>query len=187
MLKYIGRLVLRLTGWEAEGGRPVEGKYVLIAAPHTSNWDLPVMMLLAWTYEMKISWMGKHVLFAFPQGILMRWLGGIAIDRSRSHNRVSQMADLFSQREDLILVVPAEGTRSYTAHWKSGFYHIAAEARVPIVMGYLDFKHKRGGFGPGLLPSGDMGADMDQIRAFYSDKLGKNPDLFGPVRLKEEM
>jgi 1-acyl-sn-glycerol-3-phosphate acyltransferase len=187
VLKHIARLFFRLIGWESEGGRPIESKYVLIAAPHTSNWDLPFMMAMAWSYEMKISWMGKHVLFNWPQGILMRWLGGIPIDRRRSNNRVSQMTDLFKNSEELTLVVPAEGTRSYTAHWKSGFYHIASEARVPIVMSYLDFERKRGGFGPALLPTGDMTADMDQIRAFYSDKVGKNPDLFGPIRLKEEM
>jgi 1-acyl-sn-glycerol-3-phosphate acyltransferase len=187
VLKFISRVCLRIAGWESEGGRPIESKYVLIAAPHTSNWDLPFMMFLAWAYEMRISWMGKHVLFGWPQGILMRWLGGVPIDRRRSNNLVNQMADLFNERDELILVVPAEGTRSYTANWKSGFYHIASKARVPIVMGYLDFDRKRGGFGPGLLPSGDLRTDMDQIRMFYSDKLGKHPDLFGPVRLKEEM
>lgn len=187
MLKWIGKTFLRLFGWETEGGRPVEERFVLIAAPHTSNWDLPFMIAMSWVYEMKISWMGKHVLFGRPHGWLFRWLGGIPIHRETRNNRVQQMADEFSNRERFYLIVPAEGTRSYTPHWKSGFYHIARTAKVPIVMGYLDFERKRGGFGPGLLPTDDMKSDMDQIRAFYQDKQGKWPDLFGPVRLKEEM
>lgn len=187
MLKWIGKTFLVFFGWESEGGRPLESKFVLIAAPHTSNWDLPFMMALAWSYELKVSWMGKHVLFRWPHGPFMRWLGGIPINRDKANNRVQQMADEFAGRDNFVLIVPAEGTRSYTAHWKSGFYHIARSANVPIGMGYLDFERKRGGFGPGLIPTGDMRADMDQIRAFYGDKLGKNPELFGPILLKEEM
>jgi 1-acyl-sn-glycerol-3-phosphate acyltransferase len=187
VMKWIGKLYLWLFGWESEGGRPLESKYILIAAPHTSNWDLPHMMALAWAYEMKVSWMGKHVLFRWPHGAFMRWLGGIPIHRETRNNRVEMMAQEFSKRDYFVLIVPAEGTRSYTANWKSGFYHIARQARVPIVMGYLDFERKRGGFGPGLLPTDNMTADMDQIRAFYHDKIGRRPDLFGPVRLKEEM
>ncbi len=187
MLKWIGKLYLRIFGWESEGGRPVESQYVLIAAPHTSNWDLPFMIAFAWIYEIKISWMGKHVLFKWPYGWFMRWLGGIPIHRETRNNRVQQMAAEFKRRDDLILTVPAEGTRSYTAHWKSGFYHIAREAGVPIVLSYLDFGTKRAGFGPVIMPTGDIARDMDQIRAFYEDKFGKHRDLFGPVRLKEEM
>ena len=187
VLKTIGRLYLRIFGWQSEGGRPVESKYILIAAPHTSNWDLPHMMALAWAYEMKVSWMGKHVLFKWPHGPLMRWLGGISIHRETRNDRVKLMADEFEGRDEFVLIVPAEGTRGYTANWKSGFYHIARQAGVPIVMGYLDFESKRGGFGPALMPTDDMRGDMDQIRAFYKDKVGKRPELFGPVRLKEEM
>ncbi len=187
MLKWLGKLFLGIFGWQSEGGRPVESKYVLIAAPHTSNWDLPFMMSLAWIYQMKVSWMGKHLLFKWPHGSFMRWLGGIPIHRESRSDRVQMMAAEFKQRDDFVLIVPAEGTRSYTANWKSGFYHIARQAEVPIVMGYLDFKRKRGGFGPALMPSDDMRSDMDQIRAFYQDKIGRHPDLFGPVRLKEEM
>ena len=136
---------------------------------------------------MKVKWMGKHVLFHWPYAWFMRWLGGLPIHRETSNDRVQGMANEFKLREELVLIVPAEGTRSYTAHWKSGFYHIARLAEVPIVMGYLDFERKRGGFGPALMPGEDIRSDMNQIRAFYQDKIGKHPDLFGPVRLKEEM
>jgi 1-acyl-sn-glycerol-3-phosphate acyltransferase len=131
--------------------------------------------------------MGKSALFHGPMGTVMKKLGGIPVERSRRTHLVDFLAGEFERREELALVVPAEGTRSYTAHWKSGFYHIARTANVPIVMGYLDYARKRGGFGPALLPSDDLRADMDQIRDFYCDKQGKYPDHFGEVRLKEEM
>lgn len=187
MLKFIAALLLRLAGWQHEGGRPQPRSYVLIAAPHTSNWDLPYLVAFALVYGMRISWMGKHTLFTRPFGSLMRRIGGIPINRAVRGNRVEEMARLFEENEDLVLVIPTEGTRGYTAHWKSGFYHIAKRANVPIVLSYLDYEARRGGFGPALVPSDDLRADMDKIRTFYADKVGKYPDQFGPVRLKEEM
>jgi 1-acyl-sn-glycerol-3-phosphate acyltransferase len=185
--KFLGKWFLRLNGWESEGGRPIPRQYVLIAAPHTSNWDLPYLLAFAAIYDVHISWMGKHSLFHGPMGWVMRALGGIPIVRSKRGNRVEELAGLFKQRPELVLVVPAEGTRRYTAHWKSGFYHIAKTAGVPIVMSFLDFGRKQGGFGPALHPSDDLTADMDEIRDFYADKQGKFSENFGPIRLKEEM
>ncbi|MDJ0852653.1 MAG: lysophospholipid acyltransferase family protein [Myxococcota bacterium] len=187
MWKRLARLFLRLTGWEAEGARPVERRFVLIAAPHTSNWDLAFLLAFAQVFDLRISWMGKHTLFRPPLGALMRRVGGLPVVRHRKGDMVGQMAEAFAERDALALVVPAEGTRDYTAHWKSGFYHIALRAGVPIVMGYLDYARKRGGFGPALHPTGDVRADMDEIRDFYSDKVGLYPEKFGEVRLKEEM
>ena len=160
---------------------------MLIAAPHTSNWDLAYLLALAAIFDIRVSWMGKHTLFLPPLGWLMRRVGGIPIVRHRSGNMVEQMARAFEESEDLALVVPAEGTRGYVAHWKSGFYHIARSASVPIVLGYLDYTRRRGGFGPALLPGGDVRSDMDEIRDFYADKAAKFPEQFGEVRLKEEM
>ena len=187
MLERIARLFLRMTGWEAEGGRPVERRFVLVAAPHTSNWDLAFLLALATVYGIKISWMGKHTLFRPPLGWLMRRIGGVPVFRDRSRNLVSQIADAFEQADSLALVIAPEGTRSYVPHWKSGFYHIARTAKVPIVMGYLDYSRRRGGFGPALMPTGDISSDMDEMREFYADKVGLRPDWFGEVRLKEEM
>ena len=187
MLKLAARWFLRLSGWEAEGEKPRERRFVLIAAPHTSNWDLAYLLAIALIFDLKISWMGKDALFPAPFGWLMRRTGGIPIVRHRRENMVSQMARVFEASESLALVVPAEGTRGYVAHWKSGFYHISRTANVPIVMGYLDYARRRGGFGPALYPSGDIRVDMGKIRAFYADKVGKYPDQFGDVRLKEEM
>ena len=187
MTKFLAGKFLELTGWEPAGAKPAVSRYVMIAAPHTSNWDLPYLLALAWIFDVKVSWMGKHTLFSWPMGWVMRRLGGIPIRRDRRGNMVQQMAAAFRERESLALVVPAEGTRSYVPYWKSGFYHIALAAEVPIVLGYLDFARKRGGFGPAIQPTGDVRRDMDQIRAFYADKVGKHQDQTGEVRLKEEM
>ncbi len=127
--------------------------------------------------------------FCMPTSIerVMRWVGGIPIHRDRRENRVAQMAELLRTTPDLALVVPAEGTRGYVPYWKSGFYRIALQAQVPIVMGYLDFARRRGGFGPELICTGDTVRDMDEVRAFYADMVGKYPEKFGEIRLKEEM
>jgi 1-acyl-sn-glycerol-3-phosphate acyltransferase len=173
-------------GWKAEGRRPSIPKYVLIAAPHTTNWDFPFTIALGKVFDMNIRWMGKHTLFNFPFGWIMRKLGGIPIRRHERGNIVQAMAEDLKNYDELALTVPAEGTRSRVEYWKSGFYHIAVQAGVPIVPGYLDYKLKRGGFGDPIMPTGDIKADMDKIRAFYADKVGKYPENFGPVRLREE-
>ena len=186
MRKWIARAWLRATGWEPDGDAPTAPCFVLIAAPHTSNWDLIYLLAFAELYGLRISWMGKHQLFRPPLGTLFRALGGIAIRRHERGDRVATMAEEFAQRETFALVVPSESTRGWAPYWKSGFYHIARSAEVPIVMGFLDYSRRRGGFGPAVLPSGDVKRDMDQIRAFYADKVGKNPEKFGPVQLREE-
>jgi 1-acyl-sn-glycerol-3-phosphate acyltransferase len=116
----------------------------------------------------------------------MRLSGGIPIVRHQRGDMVAQAARTFANSEKLVLVVPAEGTRGHVSHWKSGFYHIARTANVPIVLGYLDYPRRRGGFGPSIEATGDVSADMDKIRAFYADKVGRFPEQFGEVRLKEE-
>jgi 1-acyl-sn-glycerol-3-phosphate acyltransferase len=184
--KSLARAFLAATRWEPEGERPRPRRYVLIAAPHTSNWDLAYLLALAEMFDVSVSWLGKSQLFRPPLGWLMRRVGGIPVRRDRRTNLVAQVADTFARASDLALVVPAEGTRGYTEHWKSGFYHIARSAKVPIVCGYLDYARKRGGFGAAFEPSGDVKRDMDRIRAFYADKVGKYPELFGPVRLADE-
>lgn len=183
--RLIGRTFLTSFGWREEGVRP-EPPFVLIAAPHTTNWDLPFTVALSLVYDLPIRWAGKHSLFKFPFGPFMRALGGIAIRRDKKENRVQQLADLFEKYPNLVLTVPAEGTRARVEHWKSGFYHIARAADVPIVCGYLDYEKKRGGFGFVIEPTGDVRGDMDRIREFYADKVGKFPSRFGPVRLREE-
>jgi len=182
----VARAFLGLSGWRPEGVQPTAPKYVLIAAPHTSNWDFPYTLALAWLLDVRMQWMGKHTLFRPPYGWAMRRLGGIPIRRHERTNMVERAAELLSQSDELALLVPAEGTRSRTEYWKSGFLHIARTANVPIVLGYLDFARRRGGFGPAISAQGDAREVMDRIRAFYAGKLGKHPKLFGPVRLRDE-
>jgi 1-acyl-sn-glycerol-3-phosphate acyltransferase len=186
MIQKLSALLLRLGGWRAEGGPPAVAKYVVIAAPHTSNWDFIWVLAFAGYYGMRIRWIGKHTLFRWPYGWIMRRLGGISVERDRRQSLVKQMADKFADLDALALVVPVEGTRGHVSHWKSGFYHIARTAGVPIAMSYLDYSRKRGGFGPLLVPTGDVPRDMDKLRAFYADKLGKYPHLTSPIRLAEE-
>ena len=177
---------LNLRGWEGEGQKPREERYVLIAAPHTSNWDFPYMLAFAALYDIDVAWFGKHTLFRGPMGPIMKKLGGIPIRRHLQQNWVEHSATWLRERRRAVLAVPAEGTRSRVDHWRSGFLHIARKADVPIVLGYLDYARKRGGFGPSVSPHQTIRNVMDKIREFYADKVGKYPELFGPIRLRSE-
>lgn len=182
--KWLGRFFLWATGFESEGEKPDAESYVLIAAPHTTNWDLPVMLGLSYVFNMKISYLAKHTIFKGPFGRFFKWLGGIPIDRRSRNNSVSQAVDAFKKDDNLILAISPEGTRKLT-HWKTGFYYIAKGAGVPIALGYIDYERKRGGFGPLLYPSGDVEADMRQIRDFYAPIKGKYPDQFAMPKVKQ--
>lgn len=186
MKKWLARWLLKLGGWEMGGAPPLDHHFVLIAAPHTSNWDLLYMLAFAAVYDIKISWLAKHSLFHPPMGWVLRAMGGIPIVRHKNSNVVDAMVEEFAARTSLVLTVPTEGTRAKVDYWKSGFYHIAVGAGVPIVPSFLDYGNKRGGFGPPLLPTGDVAEDMQYFRDFYEGKSGKFPELFGPVRLREE-
>jgi 1-acyl-sn-glycerol-3-phosphate acyltransferase len=171
---------LRMTGWQVQGTLPPGArKSVLIAAPHTSNWDLPYTLMLAFVLQLNVHWMGKASLFRWPFGPVMRWLGGIAVDRSRSGNLVAaSAAALVAADGPTQLVVPPEGTRGKTRQWKTGFYYIALEARVPIVLAFVDYERKIGGLGPVFAPTGDVEADLAQIKRFYAPIKGKRPTQF---------
>jgi len=186
MMRALSRLLLRLLGWQVVGDAPRAQRYVLIAAPHTTNWDFPMMMLFGAALGIRPAWLGKHTIFKPPFGALARLVGGIPVDRRAPGQLVDQLAARFAQQERLVLVMPPEGSRGKREHWKSGFYHVARGAGVPIAMGWLDYTRKQGGIGPLLAPSGDLRADMDQLRAFYADKQGLHPERQGPVRLAAE-
>lgn len=179
-LRALSRAFLRLNGWTVEGSLPPEArKAVLIAAPHTSNWDLPYTLMVAFVLHLNVYWMGKHSLFGFPFGPLMRWLGGIAVDRSRSNQLVSASAAALRAADGPVqLVVPPEGTRGKTRHWKTGFYYIALEAGVPIILAYMDYQRKVAGLGPVFTPTGDVEADMARIKHFYAGIKGRRPQEF---------
>lgn len=171
---------LKLAGWQVQGQLPPEArKAVLIAAPHTSNWDLPYTLMVGFALHLRLYWMGKAGIFRFPFGGLMRWLGGIAVDRSQSTNLVAASAAALRAADGPVqLAVPPEGTRGATRHWKTGFYFIAREAQVPIVLAYMDYERKVSGLGPVFQPTGDVERDMATIKAFYAPFKGRNARQF---------
>ncbi|MDD5168412.1 MAG: lysophospholipid acyltransferase family protein [Syntrophales bacterium] len=176
LLYWASLMYMKVFRWKREGKAPGIPKYVMIAAPHTSNWDLPITLILAFALRIKIFWLGKHSIFEPPFGHICRWLGGIPVDRRRSGDTVSQAVQTFNNRPELILVVPPEGTRKKVRYWKTGFYYIALGACVPIVLGFVDYKRKAGGIGPTIMPTGDIGADMAIIQEYYKNIIGKNAE-----------
>ncbi len=176
LLGGFSRLYLRLAGWRVEGRLEVD-KCVLIAAPHTSNWDLPLTLMTAFVLDLRLHWLGKHTIFKFPFGPVMRWLGGIAVHRHQSNNLVANSAQALREFEGKVqLIIPPEGTRDKVTTWKTGFYWIAQQAGVPIQLAYMDYANKRVGLGPQLQPTGDIEADMVTIKAFYAPFMGKHVD-----------
>lgn len=175
--RYLFLMLLRMLGWRIVGQRPPEEKCVLIAAPHTSNWDFPTMMAAAFVLRLELHWMGKHTLFpAGPVGAIMRWFGGIPIDRRQAQNTVEQMVEHFRQRDELLILITPEGTRRKVELWKAGFYHIAVGANVPIYLGFVDAARREAGVGGVFIPTGDYARDLAEIQAFYSDKQGFRPE-----------
>lgn len=184
--RAMGHLYLRMAGWRVEGRLPPGTKGIAIAAPHTSNWDLPYMLAVSYVLGVKPSWLGKRELFRGPLGWLLRRLGGLPVDRDRRTNLVQQVIEHFAEVDQLFLVIPPSGTRKRAEYWKSGFYHIAHGAGVPVLCSFLDYERKVGGLGPTIRLTGDVAADMEQIRTFYSCVTGRYPHLTTPVRLREE-
>ncbi|MEI8155514.1 MAG: lysophospholipid acyltransferase family protein [Burkholderiales bacterium] len=180
LLRVLSIAFLKFTGWKVEGELPANGqKCVLIAAPHTSNWDLPYTLMVAFVLHLNIYWMGKRQLFQFPFRTIMMWLGGIPVTRESSNNLVAASIEAMKNAKGpLQLVVPPEGTRGKTRYWKTGFYYIAVGAQVPIVMAYMDYERKVSGLGPVFHPTGDIEADMVAIKAFYAPFKGKNAAQF---------
>jgi 1-acyl-sn-glycerol-3-phosphate acyltransferase len=175
-LRLLAIGILKLIGWHARGEELANPRCVLIGAPHTSNWDFPLMLLVVLKLRLRVFWMGKHTLFPFGLGWFMKWLGGIPINRSASHNVVKQTVQQYQDHEQLIVLIPPEGTRSKVSSWKTGFYHIAHNAKVPILLGYVDADKKEAGIADFFTPTGDIDEDMIAIRKFYADKKGLNAE-----------
>lgn len=172
----IAWLWLRLSGWQLRGAPPRIRKFVVIAYPHTSNWDVPCTIAVCLLYRMKVYWLGKSSLFRGPVGPVMKWFGGIPVFLDRPRNQVRQIVDRFNDVEDLVIVISPEGNRSYVQRWKTGFYHIAVGSGVPIVLGYLDFANRRAGYLDCITPSGDIDRDMASIQARYAGIKGLYPE-----------
>lgn len=183
IISRLSRLLFCLAGWQVETSAPDLPKFVAIGAPHTSNWDAVVMLFIALILRLRIYWIGKHTLFRPPFGGVLRALGGIPLNRDSTRNAVGQAVDFLNAQECAILVIAPEGTRRRTAHWKTGFYYIAQGAGIPVVLGYVDYRRKRCGLGPAIMPSGDIEADMAIIRDFYRDKTPRHPEKMSEITL----
>lgn len=170
----------RRQGWKVEGVAPNPRKFVIVAAPHTSNWDFVHFLGAADGLGLELSFMGKTSLFRWPFGRMMRDLGGIPVDRSKSQNAVEAMIAEFARRDEFMLTIAPEGTRGRVRQWRTGFYHIALGAGVPMVLGMMDYARKVVGLGPAMWPTGDYEKDMEQVRAFYSRCIPKYPARGNP-------
>ncbi len=185
-MRWFSRFVFWIRGWTYEGESPTFPKFVTIGAPHTSNSDFLAFLAVATHFRLPARYIGKHTLFRWPFGGLMRRLGGIPVRRGSGQGLVEQVVEAFERADRMALVIAPEGTRGRADYWKSGFYRIAVGAGVPIVCGFVDYATKTMGLGPTVHPTGDARADMAIIRAFYAGKEGAKPGNETPVRLREE-
>lgn len=183
----IASLATRLAGYrfDIEEGWPKDGA-VFIGAPHTSNWDFAAMLAITWKAGIPVRWLGKSQAFDNPLGFVPRWLGGIPVNRDAPQGMAKALSEELAATSGAVLILAPEGTRKKTDHWKSGFYRIARDAGLPIVPGFIDSTTKTMGLGPALVPSGNVVADMDVLRAFYDGKKGFRPGLESAVRISLE-
>ncbi|HKY53416.1 MAG TPA: lysophospholipid acyltransferase family protein [Anaerolineales bacterium] len=172
---HLAKFLMRLAGWRIEGELPDIPKFVLIGAPHTSNWDFVLFLGVIFSLRANVRFMGKAEIFRSPLGPFFRYCGGIPVDRRKSTGLVEQMVNTCSQSERFILTIAPEGTRHHVQEWKSGFYHIAKGAGIPIVMAVVDGKHKTVRIGQVFHPTDDMEADMQKIKAVFNGIVGINP------------
>ncbi len=168
--KLLGVLVLALAGWRYKGGLPDTNKFIGIVAPHSTNWDFIIAICVAFSLGVRISIMAKDSLLRGPWGALFRWLGAIPVDRSRRHGMVDQMVDIINSREKIIIMFAPEGTRKKVPKWKSGFYHIAHAAKLPIKLCYINYTKKEIGLGKMITPTGDLEADMEMMKSYYREQ-----------------
>lgn len=183
IFSVIAGWILRLTGWQVYGQLPSEPKGVVIGAPHTSNLDGLLMVLAAFVLKARLKWLVKDNLYKFPLNIFLKALGAIPINRRIRQNAVEQAVQVMEQSDKIMLALAPEGTRKHTEGWRSGFYYIALGAQVPIFYGFVDYKRKLVGLGGQLMPTGDIDADMEQIRAFYQSVTPRFPEHYGPIKL----
>lgn len=174
-MKKIGNLLLKLMGWKIVGELPKDKKYMIIVAPHTTNWDFIIGLFGRFAVGVKINFIAKQQLFFFPLGTFMRAVGGSPVDRSKKGNKVAEVAELYRQKDEFILAITPEGTRSQVTRWKEGFYHIACEADIPIAMVGLDYPTKEIRIHGPFKPSGDIDKDFPQIIAFFRTIKGLYP------------
>lgn len=179
MLSLFARALLKLLGWKIVSVIPPGTKKCVIAvAPHTSYWDFAIGRLAYWLLGVKASFLIKKEAFRFPFKHLLLRMGGIPVDRGKSNRMVDEVVERFNNAESLVIVITPEGTRKPVKHWKKGFYHIAYQAKVPIALGYLDYKKKEGGVGKVIIPNGDIENQLKEIRDFYREMTPRHPEKF---------
>ncbi len=177
MIQKIASFIYRLCGWKAVGEIPADiKKYVIIAAPHTSNWDFFYGQLFFLMKGIPIKFFIKKEWYFFPFKYLIDWLGGIPVNRNKNQNLTDQIAEQFKLHEELVVMIPVEGTRKYNPNWKKGFYYIAQKANVPVIMGYIDYENKIGGIGPVFYITNDVEKDIETLKSFYRNIKGKYPE-----------
>ncbi len=180
----ISLVILKILGWKTFGALPKEEKYMLIVAPHTSNWDLFYGIILAFALRLNAIYVAKKELFRGHFSLLMKWSGAVPVDRSSHTNFVDHMASQFDKNEKFVLAMAPEGTRHKKNCWKSGFYYIALNAHVPILLAFIDYERKTGGAGSLIYPTGDMEKDMEKIRNFYLTVRGRYPEKASSVVIR---
>lgn len=171
----VARLALRLSGWRFEGDFPNLPKFVLIVAPHTSNWDFPIGLVAMFALGLRGVFLGKHTLFRWPVRSIMRWLGGVPVDRSSAHNVVYQTTALFRNRDRLVMVVSPEGTRKKLPKWRTGFWYVARGAAVPIVPIAFDYSTRTFRLFPPFMPTLNRDADFAKLQGYYHNGMAKFP------------
>jgi 1-acyl-sn-glycerol-3-phosphate acyltransferase len=182
-IQRVARAMLRWAGWHLVGEAPDVPRCVVIFAPHTSTWDFPLLLCVRAAFGRSVSYLAKSTLFRFPIAWLLRKSGAIPVDRTERQDLVQTLVEIFQQRQELWIALSPEGTRDRTDHWKSGFYHLAREAGVPLLLGFIDAEKRECGFGGLLELTGDVAADMDRLRAFYANKRGIRPECESEIRL----
>lgn len=178
LLGWISKIYFKIAGWELVGDKPPFDKYIFIVAPHTSQRDFLFGIMFCAIKGIKPRVLVKKEAFFFPLGIILRWMGGVPVDRKSNQHLAEQMIEQFNASKEFALVIAPEGTRKRVTRWKKGFYHIARHANVPIVMAYMDYKTRRMGVGPSMMPSDDYNEDIQKIKSFYRGMHGKYPERF---------
>lgn len=175
---------IRVSGWKIVGTPPRRG--IFVGAPHTSNWDYVLTLMTVWRAGLSPRILVKKELFRGPLGWVLRATGSIPVDRNNPGDLIERLARAAEADQPFVLVLAAEGTRKKTEYWKSGFYRLSQQTGLPVILGFVDGTHKTAGIGPSFMPTGDVRADMDVVRAFYADKDGVKPHLRSEPRLREE-
>ncbi len=182
MKRRIANLFLGVLGWKVKARvTPEMAHSVMLAAPHTSNWDFPLALAVFWRMGIDVKYFIKDDYTKSILGWFFKWTGAIGVDRSKKRNKLTELAiELLKSQDQLVILVPAEGTRKKVEKWRTGFYHISRQANVPISLGYLDYKKKEAGVGPVFYPSGDFNKDMMHIQEFYRPISAKYPEQYNP-------